>query len=181
MILAIDPSLSSGTGLVILDFDVLAFTEIPKIHASACIKPDAKTTELHDRCRFIAQAISSWIDTYAPTLIAIEEPPARVKAMSYTRADGTKGSRIVVSPGQHRLIGQIEGVAIMKGVRVVLVAPGDAKKAVGLPAKEKRKPVAEVEHIVGHRLADTKYASEAIADAFAVGMVARGMDAAQAS
>lgn len=171
IVLGIDPS-RSATGL--------AFVKMPERHLtySICLRPDKKLSTVEQEQWIGCEACRTYYHSLDPfagchqwdvDIIGIEWPPERHRGLPYTRKDGTKGSRAVVSASQWRLIGRLQAVLPHPQV---LVTPQEVKLAAGLSAREKRKPVEEIEALLGVELEGYKYEREAIADACAVALAA---------
>jgi Holliday junction resolvasome RuvABC endonuclease subunit len=155
-ILGVDPSLECGMAFV--------RTDGPELIASTCIHPGSAITG-DDRLAWITSTAQNWVhrlrrdNWLALDAIAIEVPSV---------------GRQRVSPLQWRLVGRLE--EMWRDWPVLFVSPSQAKLAVGLKAREARKPVAEVEALVNlSPLSPTKYVREAVADAIAVAIAAHGI------
>jgi len=169
IILGIDPSIRSGTGLAVVD----TTPNRPRVIETSVIKLSTKELSEWDSNRreaYIAHVVSDWVRPLTFSAVAIEWPIEHNQVRAYKRADGTIGTRLPSSHGQWRLLGRLcerlEPLA-----RVVPVTPGEAKAACGVPQNAKHKPVSEVQRITGHQLhKEFKYAQEAIADAIAIAL-----------
>lgn len=155
IILGIDPSLE--TGLAIVSFE----NDTPVLIASTCIKPGTVVPK-GDRLGWIVRTVADWTDAKWSKgvewdLVAIEFPNV---------------GRSNAHPLQWRLIGRLE--ELFGTAPVVQINPGRAKQAVGLSYHSPRKPVPEVERLLGMHvpLSDVKYVREAVADAVAVAVAA---------
>lgn len=169
ILLGIDPSIRSGTGLAIVD----TTPSRPKVLTTACVKLAARELTEWEASRKesdVARRVSDFIHRHTFEAVAIEWPIEHNQARTYRRADGSKGTRLPSSHSQWRLIGRLHE-RLEPLAPVIQVTPGEAKAAAGLSQKSKRKPVEEVQLITGHRLdKEHKYVREAVADAIAIAL-----------
>jgi len=174
IILGIDPSVRSGTGLAIVD---VGANRRPEVLATAVVHlSDREIREWpHSRKEsWIAHGAASWAAEHTFDAVALEWPIEHNQVRTYRRQDGSTGTRLASSHSQWRLIGRLQAHFEEIAGWPVLVSPGDAKAAVGLRRNTKRKPVEEVQRLTGHDLsAEHKYVREAIADAVAIAIAGK--------